>query len=177
MCMSVTRKPRSRLLDNRMSVRHNRRGVLMVCLGNICRSPTAEAVFLREIEDQSLRDHWFVDSAGTSDWFVGDSPEQRARSVLQSNGLNSSHRARQITDRDFDLFDFILGMDEQNVRDIQRMKPEASEAVIGMLGRYDPDDDSDIVDPYFRQDDRLYHVCYDRCVRAVRGFLQQHKYI
>lgn len=147
----------------------------MVCLGNICRSPTAEAVFRQEIARRGMTDKWFVDSAGTSDWFTGDLPERRARKILQSHGMKDDHEARPITEQDFEEFDFILGMDYQNVKDIKNMRPESCQAIIGMLGHYDPDDDSEIQDPYFRNDDKLYHICYERCLRAVSAFLDQHK--
>lgn len=147
----------------------------MVCLGNICRSPTAEAVFRDQVAKRGLEDKWFVDSAGTSDWFAGELPERRARKIMQLHGLRDDHVARPLTDHDFHAHDFILGMDYQNVNDIKNMRPESSHAIIGMLGHYDPHDDSEIQDPYFRNDDRLYQLCYERCLRAVSAFLDQHK--
>ena len=74
----------------------------MVCLGNICRSPTAEAVFRHEIERRQLTDRWFVDSAGTTDWFMGELPERRARKILQTHGMRDDHESRPITEQDFE---------------------------------------------------------------------------
>ena len=162
----------SRHSGDRMTI--EKRNVLMVCKGNICRSPTAEALLRREIEDRGWQERWTVDSAGTTDWFAGELPERRALKVLRENGLTSDHVARPLTRDDFFDFHFILGMDCQNVSDIKKLRPDNSRAVIDMLGRYDPEDDSEIQDPYFRNDDLLYRVTFDRCRRAVRAFLDQH---
>ena len=96
--------------------------VLFVCLGNICRSPTAQGVFQKLVADAGLSDRIDVDSAGTGDWHIGYEPDQRAQQHALKRGYDlSSLRARQVTSGDFEQFDYILGMDAQNVLELQAM--------------------------------------------------------
>jgi Protein-tyrosine-phosphatase len=98
--------------------------VLMVCLGNICRSPTAEAVFRKQVEDAGLADYITIDSAGTSNWHVGDQPDPRTMTHAAKRNYDLSNlRARQVADADFLRFDYILAMDRQNLRDLTRRCP------------------------------------------------------
>ena len=92
--------------------------VLFVCLGNICRSPMAEAVFRRKVRDAELDDKIEVDSAGTGHWHVGETPHGGARRVLGAHGIQCNHRARQVTVQDRDDFDYIVTMDEENYADV-----------------------------------------------------------
>lgn len=89
--------------------------VLFVCMGNICRSPTAEAVFKHYVEKAQLSQRVLSDSAGTHDYHIGDPPDKRAREAAQRRGYDMSLlRARQVSDRDFSEFDYVLAMDEHN---------------------------------------------------------------
>ena len=150
-------------------------GVLMVCLGNICRSPIAEAVFREEVRKRGLQEKYFADSAATSGWHTGSLPERRARSLLQSYSLPADHRARTLQPDDFTHFRVIFGMDDANVRDIKMAAPPGATASIEMLGKYDPDDDSGIRDPYYDSGSAGFQLCYERCCRAVAAFLDQHE--
>jgi protein-tyrosine phosphatase len=99
--------------------------VLMVCLGNICRSPTAEAVLRAKLESVGLAHRVHVDSAGTGGWHVGDPPDSRSQRHAAKRGYDlSGLRARRVTPEDFDRFDFILAMDEDNLADLQRLAPD-----------------------------------------------------
>ena len=149
------------------------RGVLMVCLGNICRSPIAEAVFRAEVRKRGLQDEWFVDSAATSDWHTGSLADSRARGVLQAQGLAADHRARQLQADDYTCFHVIFGMDDANVDDIKREAPAKSTARVLMLGAFDPQDDSGIRDPYYDSGNDGFLSCLQRCRRAVAAFLNQ----
>jgi protein-tyrosine phosphatase len=109
--------------------------VLFACLGNICRSPLAEAAFRREAERLGLDAR--VDSAGTSDWHVGRPPDARAMAVARRNGVDISHfRARQVEPRDFFEFDHILALDLQNLADLQALRPPGSTAEVSLLLDY-----------------------------------------
>ncbi len=108
--------------------------VLFVCLGNICRSPTAHGIFEKLVEQNDLQDQIEIDSAGTGDWHIGKSPDGRAQSYAQKRGYDLSHlRARQISPSDFADFDYILAMDEQNLADIQQMQPEGYSGHISLF--------------------------------------------
>lgn len=146
----------------------------MVCLGNICRSPIAEAVFLDEIKKRGQCDQWFVDSAATCGYHVGSSPERRARTILQNHGVEYSHAARVLCEEDYYKFDFIFGMDHQNVKDIREEAPSDSKAVIEMLGNYDPVKEEIIRDPYYDRGSEGFEICYQRCVRCVKSFMDKH---
>src|SRR6476660_5401087 len=94
--------------------------ILMVCLGNICRSPLAHGVFEHLVKKQNL--DWQIDSAGTGSWHIGNPPDRRSIAVAKSNGIDiSDQRARQFKSSDFDNFDVILVMDRQNYKDVTSM--------------------------------------------------------
>lgn len=95
--------------------------VLFVCLGNICRSPMAEAVFMHKVKAAGLESTVSADSAGTGGWHEGEPPHSGTRKVLARNGIAYEGRARLLTRADLDTFDYILTMDDQNFRDVQQM--------------------------------------------------------
>jgi protein-tyrosine phosphatase len=102
-------------------------GVLMVCLGNICRSPTAEAVLCAKLKSAGLAHRVVVDSAGTGNWHIGSPPDPRSQRHAEKRGYDLSDlRGRQVAEGDFDRFDFILAMDEDNLSDLQRFAPESA---------------------------------------------------
>src|SRR5215212_3009381 len=108
------------------------RSLLFVCLGNICRSPLAEAAFRAEAERLGLDVE--VDSAGTGDWHLGYPPDERAAAVAQRNGIDISNlRARQVGPEDFRRFDFIVALDSNNLRDLERMRPSDGKANLSLL--------------------------------------------
>jgi protein-tyrosine phosphatase len=99
--------------------------VLMVCLGNICRSPTAEAVLRAKLEAAGLGARIVVDSAGTGSWHIGSPPDPRSQRHAAKRGYDLSPlRGRQVAASDFHRFDLILAMDEDNLADLQRLAPE-----------------------------------------------------
>lgn len=130
-----------------------RTSVLFVCLGNICRSPLAEGVFLRLVSDAGLADRFRIESAGTGAWHVGERPDARATMVAQQHGVVLGSRARKITDADVREFDYVIAMDRENLRNVQRMVDAAgSDAHVHLLREFDPlaDGEGDEVpDPYY----------------------------
>jgi protein-tyrosine phosphatase len=118
--------------------------VLMVCLGNICRSPTAEAVLRAKLEAAGLAERVVVDSAGTGDWHIGSPPDPRSQRHAAQRGYDlSALRGRQVAEADFRRFDLILAMDEDNLADLQRLAPEStSRAELRLFA------DAAVPDPY-----------------------------
>jgi len=128
-----------------------RTSVLFVCLGNICRSPLAEGVFRHLVDQAGLSERFEIDSAGTGAWHVGEAPDARAAMVARQHGIVLESTARQITDDDFERFDYVIAMDRENLRTIERMAAaSASDAEIRLLREFDIGGDGDEVpDPYY----------------------------
>jgi len=121
--------------------------ILMVCLGNICRSPLAEGILASK-----LPENFIVDSAGTGSWHVGHSPDKRSIAVAQKNGLCiDGQKGRQFKTADFDEFDYIYVMDSSNYRDVIQLAktPEHKNKVHLILNELFPDENVDVPDPYY----------------------------
>ena len=144
--------------------------ILFVCLGNICRSPTAEAVLraLAEAAGQSLE----LDSAGTGDWHVGKPPYPPAIRAGALRGYDlTALRARQVTPEDFGRFDLILAMDESNLAALERLRPEGDETPVRLLLDYaPPGGPREVPDPYFTGD---FEEALDLIEAAGRGLLEE----
>lgn len=115
----------------------NKYNILFVCLGNICRSPAAQGVMQRMVDERGLSDRFHIDSAGTGGWHIGDLPDKRMRVHARPRGYELTHRARKVQPADFEDFDLIVGMDAANVDDLCRMAatPEQQRKVV-MMGDY-----------------------------------------
>ncbi|TMJ20893.1 MAG: low molecular weight phosphotyrosine protein phosphatase [Alphaproteobacteria bacterium] len=126
--------------------------VLFVCLGNICRSPLAEAAFRREAERLGLEAH--VDSAGTGDWHVGRPPDPRACAAARRNGADiSDYEARMVSPADFHRFDHIVALDPQNLRDLERIRPAGARAELSLLlDHVEGREGQGVADPYYGGD-------------------------
>lgn len=125
------------------------RSILFVCLGNICRSPTAEAVFTKRAIDHGRTD-LTIDSAGTGAWHVGNPPDKRATAHAQKRGYDLTQlRARAVSQSDFDHFDFIVAMDQQNFDDLNRAAPKNARAKIELFLDYEPSSVREVPDPYY----------------------------
>src|ERR1700749_1494739 len=117
----------------------NKIRVLMVCLGNICRSPTAEAMLRHKVHEAGLDDRIEVDSAGTADYHVDSPPDRRATAHGERRCLAMQHlRGRQVEQAEFARFDFVLAMDEDNLADLLRIRPAGSRAKVALLMSFAP---------------------------------------
>lgn len=126
--------------------------VLFVCLGNICRSPAGEGVLRGIVAEEGREDRWYIDSAGTGGWHVGELPDQRMRIHARRRGIELSHRCRQVKEADFDRFDIIIPMDANNEKDLRRLAPTLEDArkIIPMACFLNPSSHFDYVpDPYY----------------------------
>ena len=143
--------------------------VLFVCLGNICRSPTAEGV-MRMFAEQSDLD-LIIDSAGTSDWHVGEPPYAPMRQAASARGYNLSvQRARQFTAADFERFDLILAMDKSNLSNIEALRPDGSTTQARLLLDFAPDQPlREVPDPYYTYD---FDQAIDLAEQAVSGLIE-----
>lgn len=132
--------------------------ILLVCLGNICRSPTAEAALREAAADAGL--DLEVDSAGTGDWHIGSPPDRRMTAAAADVGLTLGGAARQVTPEDFERFDLLLVMDRTNLADVCALAPdEASVAKVKLFRSFDPDaDGEEVPDPYYGGLDGFAHV-------------------
>jgi protein-tyrosine phosphatase len=156
---------------NAQAPEHPRTRVLFVCLGNICRSPLAEGVFLHLAGEAGLAGHFEVDSAGTGDWHVGERPDARAAAVARRHGVELPSRARQVTPDDLDAFDHVLAMDRENLRDLQRLARAGAQADIRLLRDHDPArDGDDVPDPYYGGPsgfDLVYEIVQRSCAALL----------
>jgi len=147
--------------------------VLFVCLGNICRSPTAEGVlrFLAARDAPLLRLE--IDSAGTANYHLGAPPDLRSQRAALRRGIDiSGQRARQVSDADFTRFDLILAMDRENLRELQAMKPKRSTASVQLFMDYAPDTNmAEVPDPYYG-DAAAFDEVLDLTAAASRGLLE-----
>jgi protein-tyrosine phosphatase len=146
--------------------------VCFVCLGNICRSPTAEAVMRAQIDAAGLQDRVVVDSAGTGDWHSGEAPDARAQSAARQRGYDlSTLRARQVAREDFERFDLMLAMDDANLRQLRQLCPEQHQPKLRLLMEFaSRPAEREVADPYFGGVEGFEQVL-DQCEDACCGLL------
>lgn len=125
--------------------------VLFCCMGNICRSPTAEAVFRHYVEKAGLSGSIQIDSAGTHDYHIGDAPDARTQRAAQQRGYDMSNlRGRQVDAGDFSRFDYVLAMDEANLSILQRLRPRESQSHLGLFLEFAGSHiEREVPDPYY----------------------------
>jgi protein-tyrosine phosphatase len=149
--------------------------ILFVCMGNICRSPTAEGVMRRLLEDAGLADRVEVESAGTGGWHVGEPPDERATLAARRRGITLAGAAQQVRPGDFRRFDLLIALDRSNLRELLAIAPdeEAAEKV-RLLREFDPaaSGDLDVPDPYYGGD-RGFETVLDMVEAACRGLIDE----
>ncbi len=143
--------------------------VLFVCLGNICRSPMADAVFQHLVNEAGLSDQITVDSAGTAGYHAGEPAHRGTRNVLSKHNIPYDGRSRQVVRADFADFDYILAMDNSNLANLERMAPQDSVAVIKRFLDYAEDaGETQVPDPYY---DGRFEYVYQLVLNASGGLL------
>ena len=147
--------------------------VLFVCMGNICRSPTAEAVF-RQLVAREGAGAIAIDSAGTHDYHVGDPPDPRSQAAARRRGVEMGElRARHLTPEDFDAFDYVLAMDERNLADARAIAPATYRARLRLFLEFAPDlGRREVPDPYYGGAAGFEDVL-DLAEAASRGLLKE----
>lgn len=146
--------------------------VLFVCLGNICRSPTAEGVFRAFVETAGLADRIGADSAGTSDWHIGEPPDRRGCEVAARRGYDlSAQRARQVSIADFDRFHYLIAMDRSNLAKLSAMAPPGTGDKLSLFLAFAPElGQHEVPDPYYGGPDGFDDVL-DMIEAASKGLL------
>ena len=148
--------------------------VLFVCMGNICRSPTAHGVFEKLVESKGLSQQIFTDSAGTHAYHVGESPDSRSQAKAMEYGVDISHqRAQKVKIEDFEYFDYIIAMDGSNYYDLKQLAPSHLQQKIYRFMQFAPDwDNEDVPDPYYGGGDGFENVF--KIVEAASEGLLRH---
>jgi len=148
-------------------------GVLLVCMGNICRSPTAEGLLRRRVETAGMEARFRIDSAGTHGYHVGAAPDERAVAAAARRDISLDKlRARQVERADFERFDFILAMDQDNLRDLAELGATAGRARVELLLAYSERyPNAAVPDPYYGGTDGFERVL-DMLEDGINGFLQ-----
>ena len=149
--------------------------VLFVCLGNICRSPAAEAIFINLLEKKGLTDSFCVDSAGTGHWHIGKKADSRMRIAAERRDINILSRARQIISEDFEEFNYILAMDDSNFQTIHDLKNRTTSTNFASIKKMQNFrsvfNEKEVPDPYFGGDEGFDNVL-DILEDSVSGFLE-----
>ena len=154
--------------------------VCFVCLGNICRSPTAEAVMRSLLEREGLSKAVAIDSAGTGAWHVGEPPDARARAAAKRRGHDLRGQARRFETSDFARFDYVLAMDRDNREDLLAItKSNDERQKVALLRDFDGESprNADVPDPYYGAGDgfeRVLDICEAACIGLLRHLREEH---
>ena len=147
--------------------------ILMVCLGNICRSPLAEGILKSKVEKQKL--NWTIDSAGTGAWHIGNPPDSRSQLVANQHQLDiTNQRARQFSKNDFDDFDLILAMDQSNYQDLTRLaENDLHREKLRRILSFTENSHNDVPDPYYNDNgfEHVYQLLDKACDDLIHSFI------
>jgi protein-tyrosine phosphatase len=154
--------------------------ICFVCLGNICRSPTAEGIMQRLVSEAGLLQRIEVDSAGTAAYHAGEGADERSAATAQQRGVVLTSVARQVQREDFKRFDYLVAMDLENLAALESLAPSAEAASrVALLRQFDPQagDEGDVPDPYYGGPggfDRVFEICESSCRGLLEHIRQQH---
>ena len=146
--------------------------ILFVCMGNICRSPTAEGAFRSIVDNKNLSQNFDIDSAGTHAYHIGNSPDQRALQAAIDNGVDlSKQRARQVHESDFYYYDYIIAMDSDNLEILKSMCPKESNSTIELMLDYSVEyPGGSVPDPYYEGNfDQVFKMVYSACLAFFKS--------
>ena len=144
--------------------------VMFVCLGNICRSPMAEAILAHKAGAQ-FPNKIYVESSGTAAYHIGEAPDPRTVSVLQRNGVPTAHTAQRLTAAHLDAFDFVIVMDEDNLQNAQKIAPRKMSDKLYLMRSFDKTDNAtNVKDPWYGTNID-FEECYEVLNRSIDGFL------
>ncbi len=146
--------------------------VLFVCMGNICRSPTAEGVFRHKVQQNNLQDQISIDSAGTHAYHVGNPPDRRAQDAALKRDIDlSQQRARRVSGDDFSEFDYVIAMDESNLDDLLSICPAGYEDRLHLFLAFSDSENREVPDPYYGQG-RGFEIVLNLVEDASEGLLK-----
>ena len=154
--------------------------VCFVCLGNICRSPTAEGAMRKLLADSALADCIEIDSAGTAAYHTGEPADERSAATALERGVRLTSIARQFTAADFERFDYVIALDRENQQTLRALAPGAKGAAkVTLLRSYDPDrgDETDVPDPYYGGPggfDQVFDICESACAGLLAHIRTEH---
>jgi protein-tyrosine phosphatase len=154
--------------------------VCFVCLGNICRSPTAEGVMRRLVAEARLDEHIEIDSAGTAAYHAGEPADARSAATARERGVVLTSVARPFIEGDFERFDYVLAMDRENLDALTELAPNRqASARVRLLRHFDADrgDETDVPDPYYggpQGFDRVFEICESGCIGLLEHIRSEH---
>jgi protein-tyrosine phosphatase len=150
--------------------------VLFLCLGNICRSPMAEAVFRKQVREAGLQDRIEIDSAGLGGWHAGERPHRGTLAVLDKHGVpHTGIHSRQITKADLSSFDYLVAMDEENMEGLQKLGAVAGDKVFRLLDLVEERKDKNVPDPYYTGNfDEVYEMVTQGCEALLAKIKTEH---
>lgn len=170
----MVQKPYAIYFEVIVEAMNSKINVLFICLGNICRSPAAEGAFRSLVEKKGMSDLFHIDSCGTSNYHIGSLPDHRTRKVAQSRGINLSHKARELRNEDFDFFDFLLTMDNSNLKNVMSRCPESQLSKIRPFSSFFSELSPEVPDPYYG-DIKDFELVQDLVEKCSISFLESNE--